>query len=98
VPLQVAVGIQGGSQISGHAIRAGMSPNPGCVTLQVDWQNAFNTLRRINLLVAKEQRCPALQPMVAWAYGQATSSSTNPAGLWSAITVPTRVQLAFWQR
>jgi tRNA(Ile2) C34 agmatinyltransferase TiaS len=68
VPQQVAVGIPGGSQIGGHAISVGMSANPSCVTLQVDWQNAYNTLRKNNMLVAKEQRCPALQPMVAWAY------------------------------
>jgi hypothetical protein len=71
VPLQVAVGVPGGSQIVGHAIHYGMSAHPSCVTLQVDWQNAFNTLRRGNMLVAVEQRCPALLPMVAWAYNTA---------------------------
>ena len=69
-PLQVAVGIRGGSQVVGHALRAGMSADPGCVTVQIDWQNAFNTLRRDRMLAAVEQRCPALLPMVAWAYSR----------------------------
>jgi hypothetical protein len=69
-PLQVAVGVPGGSQIVGHALRAGISADPGCITVQVDWQNAFNTLRRDCMLAAVEQRCPALLPMAAWAYGR----------------------------
>jgi hypothetical protein len=63
------VGVSGGSQIAGHALRAGIAADPGCVTVQVDWQNAFNTLRRDRMLAAVQQRCPALLPMVAWTYG-----------------------------
>jgi hypothetical protein len=47
-----------------------MAAAPACVTVQVDWQNAFNTLRRDNMLAAVEQRCPAMLPMVVWAYGR----------------------------
>jgi hypothetical protein len=68
VPLQVAVGVPGGSQIVGHALQAGGSADPSCVTVQVDWQNAFNTLRRDRMLDAVAQRCPALLPLAAWAY------------------------------
>jgi hypothetical protein len=60
--------IPGGRQIVGHAIHAGMSGYPCCVTLQVDWQIAFHTLCRDHMLVAVELRCPALLPIVAWAY------------------------------
>jgi hypothetical protein len=67
-PLQVAVGVSGGSQIAGHALCAGIAADLGCVTVQVDWQNAFNTLRRDRMLAAVQQRCPAVLPMVAWAY------------------------------
>jgi hypothetical protein len=67
-PLKLAVGISGGSQIVGHALRAGMTADPGCTTVQVDWQNAFNTVRRERMLAAVAQLCPALLPMVAWAY------------------------------
>jgi hypothetical protein len=69
-PLQLAVGISGGSQIVGHALRAGMAADPGCITVQVDWRNAFNTVRRDRMLAAVTQRCSTLLPMVAWAYGQ----------------------------
>jgi hypothetical protein len=67
-PLQLAVGISDGSQIVGHAMRAGMAADPGYITVQVNWQNALNTVCR--MLAAVTQRCPALLPMAAWAYGQ----------------------------
>jgi hypothetical protein len=35
--------------------------------LQVDWQNAFNTMRRNKIFAAVEQRCPSLLPLVVWA-------------------------------
>jgi hypothetical protein len=70
VPLQVAVGVPGGSQIVRHTLRAGFSAYPSCVTVQVDWQNAFNALRRDRMLDTVAQRCPALLPMAAWAYGR----------------------------
>jgi hypothetical protein len=69
-PLQVAVGVRGGSQVVGHALRAGMAAAPASVTVQVDWQNAFSTLRRDKMLAAVHQRCPALLPMATWAYGR----------------------------
>jgi hypothetical protein len=59
-----------GSQIVGRALRAGTLADPGCITVQVDWRNAFNTTRRDCMMAAVAQRCPALLPMVAWAYGQ----------------------------
>jgi hypothetical protein len=69
-PLQVAVGVRGGSQVVGHALRAGIAAAPASVTVQVDWQNAFNTLRRDKMLAAVQQRCPALLPLAMWAYGR----------------------------
>jgi hypothetical protein len=38
VPLQLGVGISGGSQLVGHALYAGMSVDPGSVTVQIDWR------------------------------------------------------------
>jgi hypothetical protein len=64
------VGISGGIQVVGHALCAGMAAGPGCITVQVNWQNTFKTVRRVRMLAAVAQRCPALLPMVAWAYGQ----------------------------
>jgi hypothetical protein len=57
------VGVSGGSQIIGHALRAGMQAEPNSVTIQLDWKNAFNTLSRQNMLGAVAARCPALLPL-----------------------------------
>jgi hypothetical protein len=35
------VGISGGRKIVGHALRAGMAANPGCINVQIDWQNVL---------------------------------------------------------
>jgi hypothetical protein len=34
--LQVGVGIEWGSQVAGHALRAGIATDPGCITKQID--------------------------------------------------------------
>jgi hypothetical protein len=47
-----------------------MAAASACITVQVDWQNAFNFLRRDKMLAAVEQRCSALLPMVVCAYGR----------------------------
>jgi hypothetical protein len=47
-----------------------MAPAPASVTVQVDCQIAFNTLRRDKMLAAVQQRCPALLPLATWAYGR----------------------------
>ena len=44
-PLQVGVGIPGGAEIPGHALRLDFL-NPDVVTVQVDLQNAFNLCDR----------------------------------------------------
>jgi hypothetical protein len=41
-----------------------------CVTLQIDWKISFNTVRRYRMLAAVAERCPALLPVAAWAYGR----------------------------
>ena len=40
-PLQVGVGVRGGAQCLGHAIRAGVLQHPDHVTVQLDFKNAF---------------------------------------------------------
>jgi hypothetical protein len=45
-----------------------MTAEPGLVTVQLDWRNAFNSLSWQNLLDAVAQRCPALLLLAAWAY------------------------------
>jgi hypothetical protein len=39
-PLQLAVGISGGSQIVSDALCAGMAAGPGCITVQVAAERA----------------------------------------------------------
>jgi hypothetical protein len=70
VLLQLGVGIRGGSQNVGHALRAGVAANPGCVTVEVDVANAFSEVRRQCMIDAVEQRTLTLLSMVAWANGQ----------------------------
>jgi hypothetical protein len=51
----VAVGIGVGSHTVGHALLASMATEPGSIALQVDWQNAFNTMRRDEMQATAEQ-------------------------------------------
>jgi hypothetical protein len=69
-PLQIEVGVSGGSQLVRHALHASIAAEAGCDTFQIDWKNAFNTLRRVQMLMAMKTRCPSLLPFVAWAYRQ----------------------------
>lgn len=69
-PLQLAVGVPGGSQIAGIAVRAGMTAEEDTVTVQVDMRNAFNSLSRQAMLNAVAQRQPELLPFAWWAYRQ----------------------------
>ena len=39
-PLQVGVGVKGGAQVLGHAIRSGVMEHPEDVTLKLDFKNA----------------------------------------------------------
>ena len=67
-PLQLGVGVRGGSQLVGHALRAGMAADPDCVTVQLDYRNAFNTLARGAMLAAVAKRQPSMLPFAAWTY------------------------------
>jgi hypothetical protein len=67
-PLQVGVGVKGGSQVLGHAIRADILAHPEDVTLQLDFKNAFNTLSREAMLKAVADRAPQLLKLALWMY------------------------------
>ena len=47
-----------------------MAQQPGCVTVQLDWANAFNAVSRQAVIDAVARRAPQLLPFVAWAYRQ----------------------------
>jgi hypothetical protein len=67
-PLQLRVGVPGGSQSVGHALRSGLSCCPGDVILQLNFRNAFNSVSRTALLQAVASRAPRLLPFAAWTY------------------------------
>jgi hypothetical protein len=69
-PLQLGVGVKGGSQIIGHALRTGIAADSECVTVQLDFRNAFNSVRRGPMLDAIAQQEGALLAFAAWKYGQ----------------------------
>jgi hypothetical protein len=71
-PLQVAVGVPGGSGGIGQALHAGMLADAECNTIQVDFRNAFNSLRRDAALAAVSERAPNLLPFIQWTYRQHT--------------------------
>ena len=81
-PLQLGVGVRGGSQIIGHAISSGIAADPDCVTLQLDWRNAFNSISRSAMLEAIAKRQPTMLPFATWAYRQPSRLivSGAPAG------------------
>jgi hypothetical protein len=76
-PLQLGVGVKGGAQIMGHALRAGTEA-AGIVTLQVDIRNAFNTVSRTAMLAQIAERQPRLLPFARWAYSQSSQLYADP--------------------
>jgi hypothetical protein len=77
-PLQLGVGVKGGSQIIGHALRSGITADPECVTVQLDFRNAFNSVHRGPMLEAIAEHEGALLAFATWKYGQ--SSRLLPVG------------------
>jgi hypothetical protein len=67
-PLQLGLGVPGGSQSVGHARRSDLSCCPGDVTLQLDFWSAFNSVSRTALLQAVASRAPRLLPFAASTY------------------------------
>lgn len=67
-PLQMGVGVRGGAQIVGHAVRAG-AQDQSTVTLQVDVRNAFNSVSRTAILQQVHERVPSLSHWAEFAYG-----------------------------
>jgi Reverse transcriptase (RNA-dependent DNA polymerase) len=84
-PLQLGVGVAGGSQAAAHAILAGIADDPGCVTVKLDVANAFNSLDRGVLLQEVAAHDAALLPFVQWAYG--APSALHPVGVVDAAPI-----------
>ena len=67
-PLELGVGVRGGSQTTGHALNTSIANNPDYATLSMDWTNVFNELDRGEMLKAVAKRQPIMLPYAVWAY------------------------------
>jgi hypothetical protein len=67
-PLQLGIDVLGGAECGGHMLRAGHAADPGCVTIQVDWANVFNMVRRQDMLPAVAQHAKPALAYVGWLY------------------------------
>ena len=75
-PRQLGVGVRGGAEAAVHAARRFVCAKPpGCAFVELDFQNAFNSLRRDSKLEAVAAACPSLLPFVV-------SSYSAPSLLW----------------
>jgi hypothetical protein len=68
VPLQLGVGLPGGTEIVCHAMLAGIAADTGCLTMQVDFCNEFNFASRRVMLADVAHRVPGLQCHATWHY------------------------------
>ena len=72
-PLQLGVGVRGGVEIAVHSVRAVIEdtsiPPEEKWTLQLDFQNAFNTMNRDCIFEETYMTLPQLMPWVLKAYG-----------------------------
>ena len=64
------LGVSGGSQALGRAMRAGVQSDDDIVTLQVDLTNAFNTFSRDEMMKQVLARCPSLARYAWYPYGE----------------------------
>jgi 5,10-methylene-tetrahydrofolate dehydrogenase/methenyl tetrahydrofolate cyclohydrolase len=69
-PLQLGVGVRGGSEAIGHVLRSALNANAESVVVHMEFTNAFNSISRVAVIVAMAQHHPQLLPLVSWLYGQ----------------------------
>jgi hypothetical protein len=75
-PLQLGVGVHGGTEAAGHALRAALATDPTLVLVRIDYEDAFNTVSRTTVMKAVTERAPQLLAFVKWVYNQ-------PSRLWA---------------
>ena len=82
-PLQTGFGVPGGVEAAVHACRVYLNHlTPEKAILKVDFENAFNSIRRDKILGAVERHIPDLLPFVHSAY-------SSPSNLqWDDVQVP----------
>ena len=75
-PLQLGVGVKGGAEAMVHTARRFLESKPnGHAFVKLDFQNAFNSIRRDSMLESVAGMCPGLLPLVSSAY-------ESPSHLW----------------
>jgi hypothetical protein len=69
-PLQLGVGISGGSEIAARIAQHFFDYGEGFVTIKTDFSNAFNSIPRRRIYDGLVIHCPRLLPWFRWAYGR----------------------------
>jgi hypothetical protein len=62
-PLQLGVGVSGGSEAISHALRAALCSDPASAVVSIDFANAFYTLLRSRMLSAVANCRPEMQSL-----------------------------------
>jgi hypothetical protein len=70
LPLQLGVGVHGGTEAIGHALQTALASDPELQLGRIDYQNAFTTMSCSAILQAGAHRAPELLAYIHWAYGQ----------------------------
>ena len=83
-PLQLGVGTPGGCEAAVHATRRYMESMPdGHCVVKLDFTNAFNSLRRDEMLEGVQQRVPGIFKFIHLAYSQPTQLIYQNHIIWS---------------
>ena len=74
-PTQLGVAVPGGVEVAIHTVRAWIDRHSGSrkVLIKLDFANAFNSVRRQDVVNATRVHFPGLARFVAWAYGRPTN-------------------------
>jgi hypothetical protein len=55
-PLQLSVGVRGGTEATGHVLQTALASDPELQLVRIDYQNSFNTMSRSAILQAVAHR------------------------------------------
>lgn len=72
LPLQLGVGMKGGSEIAGRLAQVMLDADPTMAVINLDISNAFNTIPRKLMWRGVCETCPELCRWFQWAYGAPT--------------------------
>ena len=69
-PHQLGMGVKGGSQAVGHAVRAAVEEDPDVVVVTSDFEKAFGSIKRESMFAAVKKREPAWPLFVQWSHAR----------------------------